>query len=321
MVFFLFSSILTFDIEILYSKEMNLRQNKEFFKNQLPKYQEWLNATNIGEVLTVKEFETEKELYSLHLGFQKENVERAVAAWKKLKQKFESNHSLTLEQQLFYKMLHVMEVPSEHAKIFIFDTFEKTEIPCFDQHIYFDEGKVQYLEEPFCRSQVRKITIDEYKLKDSIKRIRISIENKTIAEKKTRDEIYTMIFEFAKQFYTAKNAKVTSLENQELLRFDVINLRKEVLNEETDDGLLASSLRKVGVDVNWVKREWLIFTIQLDSAKEGIHLECEIDGKFGSGFYQPRLGGYMDMEPDFELYLKRYTNIFLQKIKELLQKQ
>jgi len=43
--------------------------------------------------------------------------------------------------------------------------------------------------------------------------------------------------------------------------------------------------------------------------------------QIGSGIYQPRQSGYIDMDPDFMDYLETYAKDFQTKLREYLEKQ
>lgn len=67
------------------------------------------------------------------------------------------------------------------------------------------------------------------------------------------------------------------------------------------------------------KRERLTFTIAYVPTVEGINLNIEIDGKYGSGFYRTVCrGGYHSMEVDFDDYLEVYADKFSQELKAAL---
>ncbi len=140
----------------------------------------------------------------------------------------------------------------------------------------------------------------------------------------TSDRVYNMIYEYAEARYEVQTCynrfpEVELLENGELLRFEVIDLCKEVLIDERENGIICSWLRRLGFPCNWIKRELLIFTIKYAPTSTGINLNIEIDGKFGSGLYKNvRRGGYHSMEVDFDDYLERYTAKFVVDLKKAL---
>lgn len=108
------------------------------------------------------------------------------------------------------------------------------------------------------------------------------------------------------------------LESGDVLRFEITDLCREVLIDEANP-LLCQILRTFGNDCNFVKRELLTFTIAHRTTAAGFNLHLEIDGKYGSGFYENvRRGGYLNMEIDFDDYLERYADQIKEEFKRVL---
>lgn len=168
------------------------------------------------------------------------------------------------------------------------------------------------------KSKIREVNIKSDDFKDMKK---MSVQ--AFQQKFDRKTVYEKIHSYAKQKYERKtcdqrNPKLRLLESEGVLRFEITDLCREVLTDEANP-LLCKILRNFGYDCNWVKRELLIFTVIQRETPTGFQLHLEIDGKYGSGFYENvRRGGYLSMEIDFDDYLERYADQFKEEIRRLL---
>lgn len=64
----------------------------------------------------------------------------------------------------------------------------------------------------------------------------------------------------------------------------------------------------------------LRFTISYEETLDGFRIRIELDGKYGSGFYNNvRRGGYIDMEVDFDEYLEDYSDEFSTTLQSVLK--
>ena len=70
----------------------------------------------------------EKEL-SLYLSFPFSNMDSIISVWNITKNNFEQDASLSLEQQLFYKAVNLMEVRQSSISVQIYDTYDLREEP------------------------------------------------------------------------------------------------------------------------------------------------------------------------------------------------
>lgn len=64
----------------------------------------------------------------------------------------------------------------------------------------------------------------------------------------------------------------------------------------------------------------LRFIISYEETLDGFRVRIELDGKYGSGFYNNvRRGGYIDMEVDFDEYLEDYSDEFSTTLQSVLK--
>lgn len=293
-----------------------LAKDAGFFNQQKETYQRWLDHSGLGEVLHVEELKVEEERLSLYLGFPFSDIDSIVRSWEALKREFEMESPLSLEQQLFYKMVNLMEVRQSLADVQIYDTYDLRREPLFFRGIYFDEGRVK-VEESNPRAKIREVKFSPHKLGEKMKSMSVEEFNKRYS----KEAVFDLIYQYARQHFEQKSCEgrypeVRLLENDEVLRFEAIDLCREVLTDAANP-LLAKFLNTFGLDYNWVKREKLDVTIAYKKSDTGFSLHITIDGKYGSGLYsQVGRGGYYSMEIDFDEYLEIYADRFKERLRQ-----
>jgi hypothetical protein len=295
----------------------DLTQDRTFFQDRQTLYQQWLDHSGLGQVLKVEDIKVEPEELSLYLAFQTEDVDSSMIAWKALKQTYEADFPISLEQQLFYKMVSLMEVRQSIANIQIYDTYDLKVEPLFFVGIYFDAGEVT-VESSGHKSKNRDI---EFTVEELSKRMNLSAEE--VEKRFTKEYVFDTILAYSRKKFAAmqcenRQPNLRLLENRQTLRFEVSNLCREVLTDAANP-LLCRLLDRFGKDCNWVKREKLDFTISYTPTRDGFNIGVIIDGKYGSGYYETvQRGGYMSMEIDFDEYLEVYADAFVQELIERL---
>ena len=297
-----------------------LIQDAGFFNQQKETYQRWLDHSGLGEVLHVEELKVEEDRLSLYLGFPYSDIDSIVRSWEVLKREFEMESPLSLEQQLFHKMVNLMEVRQSLADVQIYNTYDLRREPLFFRGIYFDEGRVK-VEESNPRAKIREVKFAPHKLGEKMKSMSVEEFNKRYS----KDAVFDLIYQYARQHFEQKRCEgrypeVLLLENDEVLRFEAIDLCREVLTDAANP-LLAKFLNTIGLDYNWVKREKLDVTIAYQELDTGFSLHIAIDGKYGSGLYsQVGRGGYYSMEIDFDEYLEVYADLFKERLRNEILK-
>lgn len=296
----------------------DLTHDREFFEKQKMEYQRWLNHAGIGSTLQVYAIEVEPQRLSLYLAFPYEDLDSIMVAWQKLKTTFEKERPITLEQELFYKMVHMMEIRQSLANIQIHDTYDMRLEPLFSRSIYFEGNNVK-VETSDPKSKIRELIIQPQDMSGLKK-----MSAETFQKQFNRQTVYDKIQQYAKQKYERKYCdqrypKFRLLEHGDVLRFEITDLCREVLVDEANP-LLCQVLSNFGYGCNWIKRELLTFKVVHREAPGGFGLYIEIDGKYGSGFYETvRRGGYLNMEIDFDDYLERYADQLKEEFKTILK--
>ena len=300
-----------------FAQENILKDSSFFHRTALIDYQEWLDSSGLGKLLKVETITVDSNSLSLYLGFHTENTDTIINTWEKLKISYDDYYPDSLEEGLFYKMPHLMEIPDSQCIIQIYDTYDLSVQPCFFKVIYFEDGELR-TESSGCRDPIdREMELNIGELTNGKK-----VSEQEIAKALNRDMVYQKIIDHAKEYYKSINtdnipAEVNVLEKRKKLRFEVINLRREVLTDEANP-LLAEILTRWGYRLNWVKREMLNFTIIYTKTEHGIKLHLSLDGKYGSGlFRQIERGGYLPMDPKFKKYLEVYADRFSESIRDI----
>ena len=303
----------------LWGQGEDLTQDRVFFEAQGKTYQRWLDHSGLGQYLQVRYVEVKPEQLSLFLSFPFQDLDSIRQAWYSLKTAFEAESPLTLEQQLFYKCAALMEVRQSLVDVRIFSTYDLREEPLFARAIYFDAalGRVE-VESSDPMDVRRTIELNPRPVNGG--------KTPSVADfqrQYTRERVYRCLYShlrtrYERRVYDDRHPTVTLLENEEVLRFEVVDLQREVLTDAANP-LLCELLRGLGYDCNWVKRERLVFTIAHEPTPTGFRLVITLDGKYGSGFYKSvSRGGYLSMEVDFDDYLQHYADRLRTELREVL---
>lgn len=301
----------------------DLTQDTAFFNQQKAIYQRWLDHSGLGSVLHVEALKVEQGHLSLYLGFPYADIGYIVQSWEMLKEEFEAERPLSLEQQLFYKMVNLMEVRQSLADVQVYDTYDLRREPLFFRGIYFEDGQVK-VEASNPKSKIEEVTLSPANFKGMK-----SMTEVQFREAFSREAVYEKILDYARNRYKRTYCEqrypvVRELESGTVLRFEVEDLCREVLTDEANPILARILNGCCGQNYNWVKRELLSFLITYRElpGKEGFQLTIEIDGKYGSGLYEKvRRGGYLSMEVDFDDYLERYADSYREEVKKVILKK
>jgi len=291
----------------VFAQEPDFRSDLDSTEDTLSLYQKWLDDSGIGQVIKVQNVEDGENGFSLFLGFKAPYDNNASAVWNKLKSNFDNSNYLTLEQRLFYKMIHISGVKQGLAKINIYDTYAKTSIPDLTIRIYFDGVSVKS-ETTFSRSQKSSEEVRDFELKDNIRvayidslKLNNDSNERDINDTEMNLRLQRLIFETigkdAKEYFENKDKGITFniLKDTEFLRFEVINIHTEVLLDKL---------------VN--PYEYINFIIKYEPTGKGIKIICEVDLKCGPKFFRAgSRNNFKDVGSEYDKDLKGYAEIFL----------
>lgn len=297
----------------------DLTRDTAFFRQQKLEYQRWLDQTGMGKTLKVQALKVTSDDVSLYLGFHATELDEIVNAWDTLKVAYETQGGMTLEEQLFFRLVSFMGLRQEAASIQIYDTYDLSLDPLFFRGIYYDEGQIRVdVNNP--KSQIRDIKINYTDVSGAKKSSKAEFSRQY-----TRDYVFDRVMAFAVEKYgrpkcEGRNPKVKRLPNEDHLRFQVSDLCKEVLVDEQNP-VVCRWLKTLGYNCTWIKRELLTFTVIYIPTESGFQLNITLEGKVGSGYYDDiRRDAYMDMETDFKSYLEDYADQIALEIKDYLRR-
>lgn len=317
LLFFLFFlSLLCTSVRA--QKSQDLRQDEAFFNQQSQLYQRWLDKAGFGQYFRFRELDVQEKRLDLYLEFLSDDLDLIINQWNTAKERFEDGSGLTLEQQLFYKATGLMEVRQGLVSVQLYDTYDLRKTPLFSRAIYFEDGVVK-TEESNPKSKIDKINLSPSMISGG--------KSGSVAEFRKQYNkafVFDCIANFARERFTKtlcidRKPEIRILEDQEVLRFEVIDLCKEVLKNE--NSTICGWLKTLGYDCNWAKRELLTFTTTHENTVDGIRVKIELDGKIGSGFYaNVSRGGYISMEVDRDKELENYADELAIEIRKMLEK-
>lgn len=299
----------------------DLTRDKDFFARQGEQYQRWLDHAGLGHALRVHTVEVEPQQLALYLQFPTANSDTAVAIWRRVKMDYDRlNTGLSLEQALFYKTLHLMEVRQSVVNVQIFDTYDTSREPLFYRGIYIKDGHL-VVDSSGSMSKKMDIYISPADLSGVKKPSPAEFQQKF-----SQEAVFGKIFRYAQQRYERqvcvnRHPRVgTPIVDGNVMRFVVTDLCREVLKDAENDAFCAFLHRYVK-PCNWIQREKLTFTFVYLPRDSGFLLKCEVDGQVGSGFYdEVGRGGYLNMEIDFDGYLKDYADRLQYELKQAILK-
>ncbi|MCB0519283.1 MAG: hypothetical protein KDD27_10100 [Saprospiraceae bacterium] len=320
------SLLFLFASHLLFSQDY-LGDDLPFFQKKAKLYQEWLEKKGMGDALKMDKVELKKngnEL-ELFLSVKTYDPDSAAAIWTALVSSFKAqNPNEELVSALFHTFVRMMEIPPAQGNVQVYfpNGNQYGYNPCFYVWIWEEDNKVQ--EESRinnCKSQSLSIAVKPPKVK------KVTNETSTpINSREQAREVFDKILKCARQRYEVKNCdnrnpRVGEEEISDyMLSFTITDLCREVLTEE-ERSLWCDFVSLWWGPCNDMRRERLEFTFHYVPTDTGYTLTGSLTGKFGSGVYQPRKSGYMDMEPDFEEdFLKPYVKQFQKDLKQCLER-
>lgn len=298
----------------------DFREDRLFFLEQKQNYQTWLDKTGLGKTLYVYDLKIDSNHLALYLAFPSENLDTVVNAWEQLKWTAELNQVLTLEEQLFFRMESFMGLRQEDIHIEIYDTYDWSKKALFFRGIYYDKGQIQVEKSANPRNQIRTFSLQQAEA-SGLKKDASSY----LAGSATKNEVFQNILNFAMEKYRvspcdSRRPKVMPKPNEDILRFEVSDLCREVLKEE-ENPIICSWLNRLGYTCNWTTRELLTFSFHFTPSIDGFTITLILSGKVGSGYYEDvKRKGYMDMELEFKEELEEYADEIILELKNFLKR-
>jgi len=312
-------SVLIFHLLPGFSQSPDLTKDEDFFRSRIKLFQKWLDQSNLGLYLKVHDLSVEPQNLSVYLSFPFEATDSVSQTWKLLKSKFDKASMITLEQELFYRMVNIFEVPQKFASIQMYDTYDLRKEPLFFRGIRCNEDGEVLVEESNPKANINSSIIDIYfnYIKNGI------IQN--LNSKYDQKPLYSKIQKCVQSYYSAKNSKqspikVVVLENKNTLRLEITTLLDESSLEPLSP-LLCKSLQTLDKDCNWAKHVVLSFIILYVNNTSGAKIKVELVGKIGAtDFAKSKRGDFINMDIGFDNYLNLYAKEISEYIAECITK-
>lgn len=292
-----------------------------FFQDRKITYQRWLDQTGIGKVLQVDLLDVTKNNTSVEfwLSFKTSDPDSAIGMWNELRRDFSSASGRKISDELFQKFIQFMEIPAAQGNIQIYlRQNDGTLNRCFFIFLYDNYGTVKVEEKLLdCKAKSFDVTIPTVRI-SKINKGKTSVITRNLNTK----EVFDGISLYAHARYDKRfDGRYSRVEDERQLgnqfTFFVEDLSREVLTNE-EKSYWCKAMEILNIQCNDITRERLEFDLRYNP--DTGQLTCTLTGKFGSGVYRPRDKGWMDMEPDFESYLKNYTTRLGDELKKYLEK-
>ncbi len=313
-----------------HAQKENLARDFSFFQNKSREFSAWLDKTGLGKSLAFDLVQmrplsigdgidsTELELVLL---IRTNDPDSAIGIWQGLKKGFDSPDD-SLENILYRTFIHQMEIPGQQGSIQVCIRDKKRDYNrCFYIYIWqeADEALGTKIKSEYhfkeCKSRTFEITVTPPPVK-------IRGKGKTTKIIKPKIPAANQVFEVIRRYaidsvlhqprYRTGNCtdrsprfETDSLRTSNAFRFTLADLGQEVIPPYTLLGFTTIAMER------------LTYQFEYYPIQGGFTLKCIIEGKYGSGFFKPRVSGYMNMEPDYNDYLEAYSN----KVRRDIQKR
>jgi hypothetical protein len=297
---------------LLAAQAVNLQTDSLFFKEKAKEYDKWLKESGLGKVLRVETVHfAHPDVVSLDLVFYTENLDSVMVLWRNLKKDYDKqDRGLSLEKELYYKMLYFMEIKPSQGYVQVFDTFNPLKDVCFRRSMAFLDNKF-LIDSANCKAAPQEFIVESVNLAN----LR-AVSKGEIARKTSKEVVFTKIKKlmetrFTQQKCENRTPKIEWTDTNEALSFTVENLCKEVLTDETNPWWCNVLTPMCATCKNCTKREFLSIHIEYTPLATGYRIKIMTDAKIGSGWYnEVRRGAYKNMELDYKKWVDDYTKKF-----------
>ena len=281
------------------------QQNKhtKFYISKIPEFKEWLDYSNIGDVIAFDTIEVKKNKINLLLNVynKKENKLYDKDTYFMLDDTIKRQYNISAAQFLFDKFYFLMDLKPD--TVVLPDTVE-LEININTQDAFIDIWKennelvVDLLIKMGGTDGKVKVQLKDIK---GIKRNQIKNVNSTIGSIKTK--LITQLRDSYKEFETVFEDYKFKIKNQleNELDIEISNVKEIVIRDE-------SFFEHLDIKFLFFKEN------------EAISIFYTIRGKYASGFiWSPKNDDYYDMTPKYHVYLDDFSKEFENKVDFILK--
>lgn len=272
----------------VYAQE-GLQLEEDYFQSTLSNYQDWLDSTQLSQVLKIETLDVFTDKIELNL------IIATRESWLDLRDTYEEDYNRPIGDDLLKKLSFQMELVEDSVSIVINTLTE--DYPVIIEAL---DGQITTLEdEPLISTKgMFKINLAD---------IPQSKKQTTLGDS---EDVKNIIKNYLRSHYEqkkvwGKKSRFFVIDNGEELNIEVSNISKEVL----DDFLIGYY-------------EFIKIDMEINQKGDVVEIAYELQARYGSGiFVAPRRSGYKDMEPKYSEYVERYRKKFSAMMKEVLSAQ
>lgn len=266
-----------------------------FIHSRLSEYNNWLHFAGLDRYLYAVDYGKIKE-HQVRLGIKSQDKDSIEGIWRSCKDQFEKVNKVRIEEVLLEKASFYFESPPDSTSLYLSDTYQPTNIPCFILNIWHDHQlKSDY---SFCQSASAEVNVKVVPKKIIAPDAKITTQH-LMTMSDIEDIRSTLIDSFRSYFLSRyKGTEFRILESEDsILSFYVINLKNEVI-------------KPVSMGVN--PYEYLKCYLKLTPKASSVYLKLVIDGKYGNGIWKPlTVGAYADFTQKLSAELDNYTKALM----------
>lgn len=297
----------------------DLTRDRAFFEQQAGNYQRWLAETGLAPRLSVRSIEVSAQHLSLYLQFPAENTDTVKAMWRQLQADYATRQTgLRLEDALFFKMLHLMDLPPAAADLQLYDTYEPRREPGFFRAVYTDENGIG-IDSAGDMSAARSVSISPGDLS--------GMPQPSVFEcgrRFPRDIVLQQSCDFLRHYFLGLRCDSLPPDISEpqkagdCWRFEVTNLCGESL-WQAPESVVRPFLAQNGKPADWIRYEKLSFTLVYQGGASGCRVKCLLEVKAGNSPYEREgRGDYLDLGGAFLPFIKSYSDGLMEKTRVLV---
>ncbi len=298
--------LLVFLNTYIYSQSIN--------ENAIGKINNELEKTGISQVLRFRDIVVDTVNHIIRVQFEFNSIDAAQndTLWRILKLDFRKQKNMDIREYLYFYCINVFKIARpEEVLLEIRQSYINEDCPFIQ--FYYNEDTKKFTgdeKEKMCMAEYKKaLLLNSFVYYDKS----FLIQNSEIAI----DSYYNALNWHFREFYRKggfeKNSKQQEFKSMyrkmdPVLKFEVQNLQKEVLNDAGEN--FVYSILKFIYNKSYLPYEYLKFEIGLVPQKQTnqMELNVKITGRYGSGFYENwRWETMNDMDKGFPAYIDDYA--------------
>jgi len=282
----------------VYSQK-DLRDESHFLYSKIDEYKEWLDSKGFSSVLAFDSLQINENRVKVYLGYSQLNPKdfELNLAWEKLKEKYEKNSRILLEEYLFNNLFFTLEISPDSLDLIVLGTDRHL----FEVTIFGSEYGVSIADKIARARDPEKIPIPVIDLKTKY------VEQKDKVKSPNLNNITSEVKAFLQNYYKEKGAwwyfaEIEVVKDfQHDLIIEITDLKGEILHNERQ------------------YFEYIRIAIKAEKQGKDVVLTYDLMAKYGSGiFLAPRsVNDYKNMDIKYPNSLENYK----EKIKSLIHKQ